>query len=293
VPPPDLVKLPKPSDDIWKLPTFIIKEPKFKDVFGSSGSNPSGGSGKDNFPDNWFAGAGGGEPSFKEKIRKLLTTGAIANYNKIFALIFRSSQSERRTITQDPKMIRLIKDSFSSKPELVTPIVASLLTGEQRWSNTPNDLISHFLYENTEKALSFNATMNCWEMILYAAFICGQISGKQIKNFLESTYPTGRQMTTMGYSRAPELPFYPTRKKDASSPTKYPQPGDLVYFTDGTPFPGHVAISLFGSLVVSLWEFPDLRDGKNNRIQIIDINDLPGRVQIGPPLTEAIKAGKI
>ncbi len=59
------------------------------------------------------------------------------------------------------------------------------------------------------------------------------------------------------------------------------------------PFPGHVAISLFGSLVVSLWEKPDYGDGKKNRIQIIDINDLPGRVQIGPPLTEAIKAGKI
>ncbi|WP_445176774.1 hypothetical protein [Microcoleus sp.] len=57
--PPDLVKPPKPSDDIW-APTFIlIKEPQFKEVFGSSGSdspsdesenndlakNPSGGSG--------------------------------------------------------------------------------------------------------------------------------------------------------------------------------------------------------------------------------------------------------
>lgn len=188
-------------------------------------------------------------------------------------------------------MMRLIRDSFSSKPELATAIAASLLTGEQRWSNTPNDLISHFLYGNTENALSFNATMNCWEMILYAAFLCGQISGKQIKNFLESTYPTGRQMTTMGFNR--DLPFYPTRKQNASSKTKYPQPGDLVYFTDGTPFPGHVAISLFGSVVVSLWEFPNYDDGKHNRIQMIDISNLPGIVQIGPPLTEAIKAGKI
>ncbi|MCC3447606.1 MAG: S8 family serine peptidase [Microcoleus sp. PH2017_39_LGB_O_B] len=281
--PPELNKPPKPSQDIWTPPRRTFKELESEKVI-------------NNAPDNWVAGpGGGGEPSFKEKIRRLLTTGAgaIANYNKIFALIFRSSQSERRTITQDPKMMRLIRDSFSSKPELATAIAASLLTGEQRWSNTPNDLISHFLYGNTENALSFDATMNCWEMILYAAFLCGQISGKQIKNFLESTYPTGRQMTTMGYSRDPELPFYPTRKKDASSPTKYPQPGDLVYFTDRTPFPGHVAISLFGSLVVSLWEFPDLGDGKKNRIQIIDIGDLPGQVQIGPPLAEAIKAGKI
>ena len=63
--PPDLVKLPKPSDDIWKLPTFIIKEPKFKDVFfGSSGSDsPSGGSGKDNLPDNLFGGIANNLPA--------------------------------------------------------------------------------------------------------------------------------------------------------------------------------------------------------------------------------------
>jgi len=57
--PPDLVKPPKPSDDIWQLPSVIFKEPQFKQVFGSSRSdsgsgesenndlanNPSGGSG--------------------------------------------------------------------------------------------------------------------------------------------------------------------------------------------------------------------------------------------------------
>ncbi len=217
--PIDLQKPPKPSQDIWTPPRRTVTPPRELE----------------NFPDNWFAGAGGGgEPSFKEKIRRFLTTGAgaIANYNKISALIFRSSQSERRTITQDPKMMRLIRDSFSSKPELATPIAASLLTGEQRWSNPSNDFTLHFS-RDTENALSFDATMNCWEMILYAAFLCGQISGKQLKNFLDSTYPTLQQMKTMGYSRDPELPFYPTRKKDASSPTKYPQPGDLVYFTDG------------------------------------------------------------
>ncbi|WP_377478589.1 MAG: hypothetical protein P2A85_08195 [Microcoleus anatoxicus] len=71
--PPDLTKQPKPSDDIWKLPTVILKEPQFKDVFGSGGSNSSsGGSGKDNFPDNWFGGSGGGNPPNQDKIQKFL-----------------------------------------------------------------------------------------------------------------------------------------------------------------------------------------------------------------------------
>ncbi|MBE9135325.1 hypothetical protein [Tychonema sp. LEGE 07196] len=55
--PVDLVKPPKPSDDIW-APTFIqIKEPQFKEVFGSSGFDwLSGGSGNDDLPDNLFGG---------------------------------------------------------------------------------------------------------------------------------------------------------------------------------------------------------------------------------------------
>ena len=59
--PPDLVKPPKPSDDIW-APTFIqIKEPQFKEVFGSSGSDsPSGGSGNDDLANNPSGGFGGG-----------------------------------------------------------------------------------------------------------------------------------------------------------------------------------------------------------------------------------------
>ncbi|MEK0189451.1 peptidoglycan-binding domain-containing protein, partial [Microcoleus anatoxicus] len=46
--PPDLVKLPKPSDDIWKLPPRAFSE-----------TNPPE---PPNFPDNWFAGPGGGNP---------------------------------------------------------------------------------------------------------------------------------------------------------------------------------------------------------------------------------------
>jgi len=59
--PPDLQKPPKPSDDIW-APTFIlIKEPQFKQVFGSSGSDSAWGrSGNDDLAKNPSGGSGGG-----------------------------------------------------------------------------------------------------------------------------------------------------------------------------------------------------------------------------------------
>jgi len=59
--PPDLQKPPKPSDDIW-TPTFIlIKEPQFKQVFGSSGSDSaSGESENDDLANNPSGGSGGG-----------------------------------------------------------------------------------------------------------------------------------------------------------------------------------------------------------------------------------------
>jgi len=59
--PPDLVKPPKPSDDIWELPTVIFKEPQFKEVFGSSGFDyAAGGSGNDDLANNPSGGSGGG-----------------------------------------------------------------------------------------------------------------------------------------------------------------------------------------------------------------------------------------
>jgi hypothetical protein len=72
--PIDFQKPPKPSDDIW-APTFIlIKEPQFKQVFGSSGSDsPSGGSGNDDLANNPSGGSGGGGSSpNQDKIQKFL-----------------------------------------------------------------------------------------------------------------------------------------------------------------------------------------------------------------------------
>jgi hypothetical protein len=68
--PPDLQKPPKPSDDIWKLPSVIFKEPQFKEVFASSGSDSaSGGSGNNDLANNP---SGGGNPYGDDPCYKLL-----------------------------------------------------------------------------------------------------------------------------------------------------------------------------------------------------------------------------
>ncbi|MBE9097210.1 hypothetical protein IQ252_25700 [Tychonema sp. LEGE 07203] len=70
--PVDLVKPPKPSDDIW-APTFIqIKESQFKEVFGSSGFDwLSGGSGNDDLANNPSGGGGNPDVSKMSFIQKL------------------------------------------------------------------------------------------------------------------------------------------------------------------------------------------------------------------------------
>jgi hypothetical protein len=68
--PIDFQKPPKPSDDIWLLPSVIlIEEPQFKEVFSSGSDSASGGSGKDNLANNP---SGGGNPYDDDPCYKLL-----------------------------------------------------------------------------------------------------------------------------------------------------------------------------------------------------------------------------
>ncbi|MGB8690341.1 MAG: hypothetical protein WCD53_23835, partial [Microcoleus sp.] len=70
-------------------------------------------------------------------------------------------------------------------------------------------------------------------------------------------------------------------------PTRLPKPGQLVFFkkpTSDGKFPSgnadHVAIALNATKFVSLWDQPN----NNNTIQIIDVSQLKGYVQVGQSL---------
>jgi hypothetical protein len=190
-------------------------------------------------------------------------------------------------------MRTLIVEKFSQKPEMATAIMAALLKGSQWWDNPPyNDFTRHFLGDNSNSTISYTATMNCWEMIWYAAFLCGQMTGDRIRSAMDSVgykKPAifgvfSAMQPVMGYQDG--LPFYPGRGVPGNS-TRSPNPGELVFFKKPTwdgKFPkgnaDHVAIALTPTKIVSLWDRPN----GNRTIQIIDVSQLEGYVQVGRSL---------
>ncbi|TAF35612.1 MAG: hypothetical protein EAZ69_12825 [Oscillatoriales cyanobacterium] len=248
-------------------------------------------------PGNLFAGSGAPvnrPPTFKEQIQKLLNTGAIANYNTIVALIIDPKyQGELRLVVGDLDMRTMIVQKFSQKPEMATAIMAALLKGSQWWTNPPsNDFSKYFNEPKNVLPLPYNATMNCWEMIWYAAFLCNQMTADRIRSAMQkvgyTTKPAFSAMIDiMGYQDG--LFFYPNRGVPNQT-TRLPKPGELVFFKNPTSdgkFPkgnadrsanaDHVAIALTPTKLVSLWNQPN----NNNTIQIIDVSQLKGYVQVG------------
>ena len=226
-------------------------------------------------------------PSFKEQIEKLLKAGAIANYDRLIALIIKTNdQNDLKSVVGNATMRDTIVNSFSSKPEMATVVMAALLKGSQEWKNpTANGFVRHFEVDKKTTLLSYNDSMNCWEMILYAAFLCGQMTASQIRNFFKEAkynFPIFSGMPIMGYQNG--LPFYPNRGLPYKQ-TRLPKPGQLVFFTDKElkngelpeGDPGHVAIALNSTTLVSLWDRPN----NNNHIQIIDVSKIKGYVQVG------------
>ncbi|WP_293233775.1 MULTISPECIES: hypothetical protein, partial [unclassified Microcoleus] len=232
-------------------------------------------------------------PSFKAQIEKLLKAGAIANYDRLIALIIKSNdQNDLKSVVGDVTMRKLIVNSFSSKPGMATVVMAALLKGNQTWSNPPaNDFTRHFLADEKSDTLPYNATMNCWEMILYAGFLSGQITADQLRKFMtKSRYNqpfnlTFSGMPMMGYKES--LPFYVTLPNSKQPATIKPlQPGELLFYRKSDKGePDHVAIAIGGGKAVSLWEKPN----KNNLIQIIDVLALDGSIQVGQPITDVMK----
>ncbi len=255
------------------------------------GSGYGGDYGYGGSDEDWLAG-GSGDPAltFKQKIEQWLKEGAIANYDRIISLIInKSSKAERRTVTEDSTTMQLIRDSFSSRPELTNVVMACLLQEEQKWQNPPaNDFTQHFA-NGKQGYLPYTASMNCWEMILYAAFMSGLINAEQIYKFMEKSGYNNlifSGMPMMGYR--PDLPVY--RRLDGSlNKGERPKPGQLLFFKNSEQGnPGHVALSLGGNMAVSLWDRPY----GINSIQIINIAILEGIVQVGAPMPEVINGKK-
>lgn len=177
--------------------------------------------------------------------------------------------AERRAALGNAALRTKIRSRFSGV--WATTIMSALLEGSHSWKNPPsNDFFDYFVVNNGKGTVPNTSTMNCWESILYAAYMAGEIGAgwivKFYKDALSAADPNVMIWSLLGWSAA--LPKYPATKPDM---------GQLVFYFTGGTFPGHVALSMGGDDVMSLWNQPN----NEYAVQRIKITDLSGTVYIG------------
>ena len=179
--------------------------------------------------------------------------------------------AERRAALGNAALRTKIRNRFTGN--LATTIMSALLEGSHSWKNPPsNDFFDYFVVNNGKGTVPNTSTMNCWESILYAAYMAGEIGAPWIVKFykdaLSAADPNVMIWSLLGWSAA--LPKYPAKKPNA---------GQLIFYFGGGTFPGHVALSMGGDDVMSLWNQPN----NEYAVQRIKITDLAGTVYIGDP----------
>ena len=219
------------------------------------------------------------------------------NTDGLVAAINSYSIDERQLILSNQELMNRVRDLGSVSAVVTT---ASLLVGSQNWAivgGLTTDFGQHYVSRRQTEALSYNATLNCGEMVLYAAYLVGEISRQQIEEFYSAMGSGGISaeefFSSLGWNE--ELPDYQdTSLQREGKPIKVPKAGDLIFFTKiGDSSPQHVAISLGGELIISLNEdnpIPFVDNFDIDPVRRIKITELPNIenhiVQVGPPITQ-------
>ena len=221
-------------------------------------------------------------PPAPPTLREALSTALAAvspDTAAVLGAIASASVSQRQAVLADAALMKQIA-ALKGAPGVLA--MSSLLEGSQRWVNPPsNDFFAHFIDRGGTAALGNAASMNCWESILYAAFLSGDIDGAWIRafyrNVMASADPNGTVWSQLGFVKT--LPRY-TAAGPAAAGTAVPRPGQLLFWYEpggAWPDPSPVAISLGGDQAISLWNQPS----NNNRVQRIRVSELPGAVFVG------------
>lgn len=155
----------------------------------------------------------------------------------------------------------------------------SEMVGHQEWDNpTATDFYQYFVVGAGSGTLPNTATMNCWESIMYAAYMTNQIDTAWISAFygaaLATPTPTASVWAALDWHGG--LPMLTSSGGAAPAPNI----GDLIFYTpSGGSMPDHVALYVGNGEVVSLWEEPN----GINSVQRISITALAGDIQFNPP----------
>jgi hypothetical protein len=159
-------------------------------------------------------------------------------------------------------------------PSQALSVMSALFEGSNVWKNpSANDFFRYFVVNKGTGTLPNSATMNCWESILYAAYLIKQINQSWIETFYMNAYSTGGDGNVLIWSQlgwSATLPRYPAQQ---------PRAGQLLFYQTGGTYPGHVALAVGGGEAMSLWSQPN----NTNFVQRIPITSLAGTVFIGDP----------
>jgi hypothetical protein len=224
-------------------------------------------------------------------LRASLEVRGPVDYNGLIAMIHAAPTAERRAVLSDAALRSLINSRLSGAR--ASTVFSSLLEGSQRWSNPPrNDFYTFFITNNGNGPLPNTATMNCWESIVYAAFLAQQVTAAWIRSFYTTATSappadiTATFWQLLHFSTA--LPTYAAPARPGTGgglgapgrgTTVTPRAGQLLFYHSGGAIPAHVAVSLGGDQAISLWNQP------NNiaSVQRIQVTAIPGTVYVGDP----------
>jgi hypothetical protein len=194
------------------------------------------------------------------------------DYDIIRNYITSASASERQAALADASIRTLINSKLTAP--FSVGIFSHLLLNSMFWKNPDNnDFFAHFVTSGGSAPLPATATMNCWESIMYAAFLANKVDAAWIQHFYNIAFaasdPNAVIWNQLGWNSA--LPTYPPA---------VPTAGQLIFYTEiGRPYPGHVAMAIDATHAISLWSQPN----NTNFIQRINITDLTGVIQVANP----------
>ena len=194
------------------------------------------------------------------------------DYDVIRNEILNASPSDRQAALADTSIRSLINSKLTAPVSVA--VFSHLLLNSMYWRNPQNnDFFAYFVTNGGSGTLPAAATMNCWESIMYAAYLSNKINASWIQNFYNTAFgasdPNVLIWSQLGWNSG--LPTYP-----GMTPTV----GQLIFYTEsGRPYPGHVAMAIDGTHAISLWSQPN----NDFFIQRVNITVFSGVIQISNP----------
>lgn len=194
------------------------------------------------------------------------------DFDAIITEIRGASVAERQLAIKDSALRTRISERLDGQQS--SQIMSELMVGSQSWKNpTGNDFYEYFVTNKGTGQLPVTATMNCWESIMYAAYLAGQISAAWIATFYKNALSKGGDPNVHIWA---DLGWTSSSTEYDTTTGNVPTAGQLVYYTGkGASYPGHIAVAVSSTEVISLWSQPN----KIHEVQRIPITDLSGTIQ--------------